>query len=64
MRLLDGRTPDLVWSDPPYGMKCQGKNGRIGSGNKTRAKPYPIIAGDETTDVAIASFNLCQQLFP
>ncbi|NET60712.1 MAG: ParB N-terminal domain-containing protein [Symploca sp. SIO2E6] len=26
----------LVWSDPPYGMKCQKKDGKIGGGSSTR----------------------------
>lgn len=64
-------TPDLIWSDPPYGMKCQKKDGRIGSGDAGRvkglgleAKSYPLIHGDDTIDIAIASFEICEQLYP
>ena len=27
-RLFEGQKPDLIWSDPPYGMKCQKKMGQ------------------------------------
>lgn len=29
-KLLEGESPGLIWSDPPYGMKCQASDGRIG----------------------------------
>ena len=32
MRLIDGVKVDLVLTDPPYGMKCQNKNGQVGGG--------------------------------
>lgn len=75
--LLGAGQPGLIWSDPPYGIKIQNKDGRIGGGSKGKvstfsrgrpvdaeARAYPIIAGDDTTDTAIAAFRLCQRLFP
>ncbi len=63
--MLQGRCPDLIWSDPPYGIKCQKKNGTIGgSSGEIHSKKYPHIAGDGSTETAISSFNLCQELFP
>ena len=65
----------LVWSDPPYGMKCQKKDGKIGGGSSTRlsnrfngakysSKTYLPVAGDDSTQTALASFELCNRLFP
>jgi hypothetical protein len=58
-RLLGKTQIDIVLSDPPYGIKCQNKQGAIGAGKK-----YPIIANDDTTETAISAFDLCQSLFP
>ncbi|ADZ31605.1 ParB-like partition protein [Planktothrix phage PaV-LD] len=74
--LLGDRFDDvgMVWSDPPYGIKIQNKDGRVGGENKkgkvglggTRmgAKSYPIIAGDENPDVAALSFTISIEWFP
>ena len=29
-KLIDGEKINLVLTDPPYGMKCQDKDGRVG----------------------------------
>lgn len=66
-KLLHNVTLDnlLIWSDPPYGITCQHKDGSIGAGSaKYPSKKYPVIVGDKTTDAAIASFELCQKLLP
>ena len=31
-KLINGEHVNLVLTDPPYGMKCQDKNGAIGGG--------------------------------
>lgn len=50
-RLLDGVLPDMVFTDPPYGISVQMNNpGTVCKGT---------ILGDETTDVAAAAYNLC-----
>jgi 16S rRNA G966 N2-methylase RsmD len=49
--LLDGVLPDMVFTDPPYGIKVQMNNpGTVCKGT---------IMGDDTTDVAAAAYNLC-----
>jgi DNA modification methylase len=60
--LLGDTNVEVVWSDPPYGVNCQKKDGRIGSRGK--AKSYPIIHGDNDKSIAIASFKLYNKLFP
>ena len=67
--LLGGEKPGFIWSDPPYGMKCQGKDGKVGGGKLFKGKPwppkkYPIIAGDETAEVAASSFSMHFTLHP
>lgn len=64
-KLFSDSVPDLIWSDPPYGIKCQHKDGSIGGGSKNyKSKKYPVIANDQTPDVAIASWQICQKFFP
>ena len=48
-----------LWNEVPK------KDGTIGgSSGGIPSKKYPHIAGDDSTEVAIASFRLCQELFP
>ena len=56
-KLLAGQLPNFIWADPPYGIKIQNKDGKIGD----RGRHYPVIAGDEDTTTAINSFKFCQQ---
>ena len=63
-RLLDGESVDLVLTDPPYGMKAQGKQGNIGGqfgkpkllgpGRKIPffTQTFPLIHGDDSQDTA------------
>jgi 16S rRNA G966 N2-methylase RsmD len=49
--LLDGVLPDMVFTDPPYGISVQMNNpGTVCKG---------MILGDSTTEVAVAAYNLC-----
>ena len=43
-KLIDNDKVNLVLTDPPYGMKCQDKDGRVGKEKRlsfTRKTPYP-----------------------
>ena len=40
-KLLDGQRVDLVLTDPPYGIKCQHKNGSVGGGKGLYAPILP-----------------------
>ena len=51
-RLMNTKTPDCIWTDPPYGMNAVSKSGVL-SKNYDRD-----ILGDDTNEVAIASFHL------
>lgn len=56
-KLLDGDVVDMVFTDPPYGMNAVSKSGVLSKTYKND------IMNDDTNEVAINSFLLCQELF-
>ena len=56
-RLMDGEKADMVFTDPPYGMSAVSKSGVLQKRYKTD------IMNDDTNEVAINSFKLCQKMF-
>jgi len=69
-KLVNGQKIDLVFTDPPYGIKVvQGKKvggdksfGNVGGSNVVKAKEYSEIIGDDTTDTAREFYNTCVSL--
>lgn len=55
--LMNGGKADLVFTDPPYGMNAVSKSGVLSERYKTD------IMNDDTNEVAIAAFLLCQKMF-
>lgn len=55
--LLNGNTPDLIYTDPHYGMNAVSKSGVLSENYKTD------ILGDDDNTVAIDAFNLSMQMF-
>lgn len=55
--LMDGKKADMVFTDPPYGMSAVSKSGVLQKRYKTD------IMNDDTNEVAINSFKLCQKMF-
>ena len=66
---------NLVLTDPPYGMKCQDKHGKIGGGNRPadmgfnkgrkkalKAREYPQIIGDDSSDTARLHYPIARAL--
>jgi 16S rRNA G966 N2-methylase RsmD len=77
-RVMDGQKPQMIYTDPPYGIsivsadskiggdKAFGKVGGIHKGMKAKpiiqANTYPAIIGDDRIDTAVAAFSVCSTL--
>jgi DNA modification methylase len=75
-KLMNGEKADMVFTDPPYGIKIVNSGskkvggggmtkfnkGTDGSSNYVNAKVYSEIIGDETTDTAKEFYDTCISL--
>jgi DNA modification methylase len=69
-KLMNGQKADMVFTDPPYGIKVvQNKKvggdkafGNVGGNNIVKAKEYSEIIGDDTTETAKEFYHTCKAL--
>ena len=61
-KLMDGEKPNLVFTDPPYGISVVSDNGHIGAGNVCKPGVYMPVKGDETIDTAQKNFELLKSI--
>lgn len=59
--LMQGEQPDMVFTDPPYGIAHSGKGI---TANGVQGNDFGQILGDDDVSVAIDSFRLCAGLWP
>lgn len=58
-KLFNGEKIDLVFTDPPYGIKIVGSNGKVGGGKLAKNGVYTEIIGDDTTETAKEFYHTC-----
>ncbi|MBR0252382.1 MAG: site-specific DNA-methyltransferase [Synergistaceae bacterium] len=73
-KLIDGEKINLVLTDPPYGMKCQNKNGAIGKEEKhiahlrddrvVQSTCYSKMINDGSQDTARKHYEIIKNLAP
>ena len=61
-RLMNGATPEMVYTDPPYGISIVGSNGKVGGDNLAKNGVYAPVAGDGSIDVALDAIELIKTL--
>lgn len=74
-KLMDGKKADMVFTDPPYGISVVKNNsigggnpvggkktGKIGGGHIVSSNVYSEVIGDDTTETAKKTFELCKTL--
>jgi DNA modification methylase len=58
---MDGQKADMVFTDPPYGIKVV-QNNSVGGGKLAKVNSYSEIIGDDTTDTAKEFYQTCISL--
>ena len=58
-RLMDGLKPNVVFTDPPYGISIVSKDGGVGGGTKGK---YREVIGDGDVNVAVDVFRICEAM--
>lgn len=58
-KMLDGCDADLLLTDPPYGISVV-KTGKVGGGKIANCNEYSAIIGDESTETARKSYEVCK----
>lgn len=69
-RLMGEDVPDMVLTDPPYGVSIQHEDGRVGSEKKANSKGkrvtganiYHAFQNDDTTETAENAYNVLSKL--
>ena len=74
MRLIGDDRVDLVLTDPPYGMKCQHKDGAVGGGGSIKMRKirddipiyhpqqFPLLVGNNSADTARKHYSIAKHL--
>jgi 16S rRNA G966 N2-methylase RsmD len=60
-KLMDGKSPSMVFTDPPYGIAHSGKGI---TANGVEGNDFGEIMGDQDVSVAIDAYHLCSGQWP
>lgn len=60
-KLMDGEKPDMVFTDPPYGINIV-SGGKVGGDSLAKTGTYAPVAGDDSIDVAVEAIQLIATL--
>lgn len=60
-KLMNGEKADMVFTDPPYGIKVV-QNNSVGGGKLAKVNTYSEILGDDTTETAKEFYQTCKSL--
>jgi ParB-like chromosome segregation protein Spo0J len=60
-KLMSSKKADMVFTDPPYGIRIV-KGNTVGGGGKCKPGKYREIIGDDTTETAVNAYNVCVSL--
>lgn len=61
-KLTQGKTINLVFTDPPYGINIVNNKGKVGGGNVAKAKVYSKVIADNSTEAAKKSYMILKTL--
>lgn len=70
-KLINGKSVDMVYTDPPYGISIVNKSGKVGGDkafgkvggdNIVKANNYAPVAGDDSIDVAVEAIQVIATL--
>lgn len=61
-KLMNGEKADMVFTDPPYGVKERTFRKSNGRGKLAEGHDFQPVIGDDSTETAIKAFNLCNEI--
>jgi hypothetical protein len=64
LSFVEGRSPDMVWADPPYGVKEATNRKEKRRGKLAQCNDFDFILGDKSSETAKKSFIFYNKVFP
>jgi DNA modification methylase len=61
-KLMDGKSVDMVYTDPPYGISIVNESGHVGGEKLAQVGTYAPVANDDSIDVAVEAIQTIKTL--
>jgi DNA modification methylase len=61
-KLMDSKSVDMVYTDPPYGISIVNESGHVGGGKLAQVGTYAPVANDDSIDVAVEAIQTIKTL--